>query len=373
MLASDVLALLEAGSGKEAAQPRCPSPAPLQASQRDHGLQGARSCSRRSHSWLAFPSAGWRRAQAWNWPFPRPAALVGSGRDARRSQAAGRPTAHPGSRALSRRRFTAVSLVPLASQERQKRPRLCHSHLVSAASPEEQLVECSSALPTPALPEQATAAASPQETSTDAAGDAAPASDTLPWQASYLMKYVQQCLEQLTSMYPQCAPIQTRTRAAQMAVALFRCAVPWAGRAPLLAAALGLPAARVSLSARSVARPAGRGPARRAGAAASTGATLALGHRMTGGWAPSLRLPPPSPHPNTPPPLPSLPYPGRRVYLRRSKDERAALLRELLMAQSLLAAALWIAVKFEANRSATPDSHIMSRITGEPLGYLAFD
>lgn len=54
------------------------------------------------------------------------------------------------------------------------------------------------------------------------------------------------------------------------------------------------------------------------------------------------------------------------MYLRRSKDERAALLRELLMAQSLLAAALWVAVKFEANRSATPDSHIMSRITGEP-------
>lgn len=53
------------------------------------------------------------------------------------------------------------------------------------------------------------------------------------------------------------------------------------------------------------------------------------------------------------------------MYLRRSKDERAALLRELLLAQSLLAAALWIAVKFEANRSATPDSHIMSRITGE--------
>lgn len=66
--------------------------------------------------------------------------------------------------------------------------------------------------------------------------------------------------------------------------------------------------------------------------------------------------------------LPSPSHPCRRVYLRRSKDERAALLRELLMAQSLLAAALWIAVKFEANRSATPDSHIMSRITGEPLG-----
>lgn len=32
MLASDVLALLDAGSGKEAAQPRCPSPAALQAS-----------------------------------------------------------------------------------------------------------------------------------------------------------------------------------------------------------------------------------------------------------------------------------------------------------------------------------------------------
>ncbi|PRW44375.1 hypothetical protein C2E21_6726 [Chlorella sorokiniana] len=189
----DVLALLDAGSGKEAAQPRCPSPALL--------------------------------------------------------------------------------------QERQKRPRLCHTHVVSAASPEDQLAECSSALPTPALPEQATSAASPPGAAADAGGGAALASDTLPWQASYLMEYVQRCLEALTAMYPQCAPIQARTRASQMAVALFR-----------------------------------------------------------------------------------------RVYLRRSKDERAALLRELLMAQSLLAAALWIAVKFEANRSATPDSHIMSRITGVPAG-----
>lgn len=193
MLSSDVLALLDAGSGKQAAQPRCPSPTPL--------------------------------------------------------------------------------------QERQKRPRLCHTHVVHTGSPEEQIAgQCSSSLPTPALPEQATSAVTPKA---DAAGGAALASDTLPWQASYLMEYVQRCLEALTAMYPQCAPIQTRTHASQMAVALFR-----------------------------------------------------------------------------------------RVYLRRSKDERAALLRELLLAQSLLAAALWIAVKFEANRSATPDSHIMSRITGVPAGLI---
>ncbi len=112
---------------------------------------------------------------------------------------------------------------------------------MSACSPEEQLAECSSALPTPALPEQATSAASPQGATADAAGGAALASDQLPWQASYLMEYVQRCLEALTAMYPQCSPIRTRTRATQMAVALFRCGALHqraGGRAAALSGAL---------------------------------------------------------------------------------------------------------------------------------------
>ena len=54
-------------------------------------------------------------------------------------------------RAHSRRRLTQGPAGPPSPQERQKRPRLCPSHLVSACSPEEQLAECSSALPSPAL------------------------------------------------------------------------------------------------------------------------------------------------------------------------------------------------------------------------------
>lgn len=49
----------------------------------------------------------------------------------------------------------------------------------------------------------------------------------LPWQASYLLDYVQRCLDALIAMHRQCGAIQSETRAAEMAVVLFRC-----GRAP---------------------------------------------------------------------------------------------------------------------------------------------
>lgn len=42
-------------------------------------------------------------------------------------------------------------------------------------------------------------------------------------------------------------------------------------------------------------------------------------------------------------------------------------MRERFLAQALLAASLWIAVKWEATRSTTPDGAIMSRITGEAM------
>ena len=59
------------------------------------------------------------------------------------------------------------------------------------------------------------------------------------------------------------------------------------------------------------------------------------------------------------------------MHLRWDKRGQAALLREQTLAQSLLAASLWIAIKFEANRTTTPDAKIMSRITGAPRRGLA--
>lgn len=60
----------------------------------------------------------------------------------------------------------------------------------------------------------------------------------------------------------------------------------------------------------------------------------------------------------------------RRVCLQYSSQEQSALARELFVAQALLAACLWIAIKFEATRPTTPDSRIMSRITGAPASFL---
>lgn len=39
-------------------------------------------------------------------------------------------------------------------------------------------------------------------------------------------------------------------------------------------------------------------------------------------------------------------------------------MRERLLAGALLAASLWIAIKFEATRTTTPDANLMSRISG---------
>ena len=228
MLASDVLALLDAGSGKQAAQPRCPSPTPPQASrsgdQRPGLPQPSLGASRRTAPGVAGTSGGNHDScQPAGAPAGRPVSIPGVHWRGRARDQGGRLATQPSRgrvpfRATASRRFRW----PPSPQERQKRPRLCHTHLVHTGSPDEQLArQCSSILPTPALPEQATSAVTP---TADAAGGAALASDTLPWQASYLMGYVQRCLEALTAMYPQCAPIQTRTRASQMAVALFRCA-----------------------------------------------------------------------------------------------------------------------------------------------------
>lgn len=60
----------------------------------------------------------------------------------------------------------------------------------------------------------------------------------------------------------------------------------------------------------------------------------------------------------------------RHVSLQYSRQEQAALARELFVAQALLAASLWIAIKWEATRTTTPDSLIMSRITGVPAAFL---
>jgi hypothetical protein len=71
-------------------------------------------------------------------------------------------------------------------------------------------------------------------------------------------------------------------------------------------------------------------------------------------------------HPLPPPP----PLSRRRAYLRREPCMQLALVRERALAGSLLAAALWLAVKFEATRTTTPDANLMSRISGEARGAL---
>lgn len=233
-----------------------------------------------------------------------------------------------------------------------------------ANSATEQAAGCSSGLPTPAAAEQGPAAGSPQAREPEPEG-CPPASEALPWQASFLMKYVRQCLELLAVHYPQCAPIQTRTRAAEMAVALFRWGPPaagsWGRPRPCPQGRQGTAGGPPALahSAQDEARL--RSP--RAG-----GTWWPLARALAGptlGHCAARRTPSPSafrpPRPPLPPPPPP---PCRRVYLRRSKLDRATLLREVFLAQALLAAALWVAVKFEANRSATPDSNIMWRITG---------
>lgn len=55
----------------------------------------------------------------------------------------------------------------------------------------------------------------------------------------------------------------------------------------------------------------------------------------------------------------------RQAYLRRPAAARAALLREQILAPTLLAASLWLALKFEACRTLVPDASLMHRITGE--------
>jgi hypothetical protein len=55
----------------------------------------------------------------------------------------------------------------------------------------------------------------------------------------------------------------------------------------------------------------------------------------------------------------------RHAYLRREPMARALLLRERTLGGAMLAASLWLAIKFEATRPTTPDANLMSRISGE--------
>ncbi|EFN55324.1 hypothetical protein CHLNCDRAFT_52521 [Chlorella variabilis] len=93
---------------------------------------------------------------------------------------------------------------------------------------------------------------------------------------------------------------------------------------------------------------------------------------------------PAAPHGAGPPPAPLEPSPAgvpwaasflfdyvhQRAFLRRDRSGQAALVRERLLAGALLAASLWIAIKFEATRTTTPDANLMSRISGIPAGLL---
>ena len=45
----------------------------------------------------------------------------------------------------------------------------------------------------------------------------------VPWQASFLLDYVHRCLDALSAMHPVCAFIRPRTKAADLACAIFRC------------------------------------------------------------------------------------------------------------------------------------------------------
>ncbi|KAL4428297.1 hypothetical protein ABPG75_002386 [Micractinium tetrahymenae] len=170
---------------------------------------------------------------------------------------------------------------------RQKRQRLgadgsagSAASAASAASVQQHWAAGVACSPPPPAAHGAAAAPADAPAAASLAALAA-AAHMVPWQASYLLDYVQRCLEALTSMHPVCAFIRTDTKAAELACAIFR-----------------------------------------------------------------------------------------RVYLSRSSAERATLLRERFLAQALLVASLWIAVKFEATRTTTPDAKIMSRITGIPGGFL---
>ncbi len=44
----------------------------------------------------------------------------------------------------------------------------------------------------------------------------------MPWQGSHLLDYVHRCLDALSSMHTVCAFIRTRTKAAELACAIFR-------------------------------------------------------------------------------------------------------------------------------------------------------
>ena len=155
----------------------------------------------------------------------------------------------------------------------------------------------------------------------------------LPWQASLLLDYVQRCLDNLTTMHPQCSAIQAHTKAAELACAIFR-------QAPAQQAAGST--AHVPARCRCRCRCRQLDPAPPAAGAAQLSPPT---------W-------PASRPPATPPP------PRRRVYFARGAPAQARLLGDAMLTQALLAAALWVAIKFEGNRCAMPDSSVMARITG---------
>ncbi len=81
-----------------------------------------------------------------------------------------------------------------------KRKRACVNYAAQAGSPDQQQSVG-----------QGASAAAP-----------APVAASVPWAASFLLDYVRQCLNNLTSMHATCIAIQRDTRAAELACAIFR-------------------------------------------------------------------------------------------------------------------------------------------------------
>ena len=109
-----------------------------------------------------------------------------------------------------------------------KRPRLCHA--ADIAFPHQQQQQQHPAVLTPALTCSQPALPSPAE----AGGGAQAELGSLPWRPDHLLAGARRYLANLTAMHGQCVQLQAETKAAEMAVAIFR----WAqgsGAAPVAA------------------------------------------------------------------------------------------------------------------------------------------
>ena len=105
----------------------------------------------------------------------------------------------------------------IAMQElpsRLKRQRVCNASSGQSSGRawrEQQAAPCAASEP------HCGGAAATESTPTDAV-----AKPCMPWHASQLLDYVHRCLEGLSHMHPACGFIQTDTKAAEMACAIFR-------------------------------------------------------------------------------------------------------------------------------------------------------